>query len=106
VTISDADRQVLAQLAENGDVHAIARPVTHFFYGDREPLYDIAERLEKPGWEEVELAQGEQDFRLVATKITDLTVESVALMMQEVEQALADLPVEYDGWETSVEKAN
>jgi len=48
VTISAADRQVLQQLAEHGDNAAIARRVMHFFYGTRESLYDIAERLEKP----------------------------------------------------------
>jgi hypothetical protein len=80
--------------------------VTHFFYGDREPLYDIAERLEKPGWEEVELAKGEHDFRLVATKITDLMDGSIETMMAEIAGAIAGLEVTYDGWETSVEKAN
>jgi len=106
VSISEPDRQVLQQLAEHGDNAAIERPVMHFFYGDREQLYDVAERLEKPGWEEVELAKGEHDFRLVATKITDLMDGSIETMMAEIAGAIAGLDVTYDGWETSVEKAN
>ena len=104
--IAAADREVLEQLAGHGNNASIARPVMHFFYGSRETLYDIAERLEKPGWEEVELAQGEEDFRLVATKVTDLLDTSVETMMAEVADAIAGLDVTYDGWETSVEKAN
>ena len=76
----------------------------HFFYGNREQLYDVSERLEKPGWEEVELAQGPKDFQLVATKVADLLDGSVELMMREVSDAIAGLDVTYDGWETSVEK--
>jgi regulator of RNase E activity RraB len=106
VTISEPDREVLRQLADNGDHPAISRPVMHYFYGEREQLYDIAERLEKPGWEEVELAKGEHDFRLVATKITDLLDGSVERMMAEIADAVAGLEVTYDGWETSVEKPN
>jgi regulator of RNase E activity RraB len=106
VNISEPDRQVLQQLAEHGDNAAIARPVMHYFYGEREQLYDIAERLEKPGWEEVELAKGEEDFRLVASKVTDLLDASIETMMTEVEEAIRGLDVTYDGWETSVEKAN
>ena len=104
--IDEADKQVLEHLAAEGDIHAIVRPIMHFFYGEREQLYDIAERLEKPGWKEVELAKGPENFRLVATKIADLLDGSVVLMMAEVEEAVAGLDVEYDGWETSVEKAN
>ena len=50
VMIGDGDRAVLGELAEHGDVHGIPRPVLHYFYGVRQQLYDIAERLEKPGW--------------------------------------------------------
>ena len=106
MTVSEPDREVLRQLKDNGDNAAIARPVAHFFYGEREQLYDVAERLEKPGWDEVELAQGEDDFRLVATKITDLSDAAVETMIAEVREAVAGLDVTYDGWETSVEKAN
>ena len=56
--------------------------------------------------QEVVLAKGEVDYRLVATKMTDLLDESVVIMMQEVEEALVGLDVEYDGWETSIENAH
>ncbi|GGB34503.1 hypothetical protein GCM10011380_24960 [Sphingomonas metalli] len=106
MTVSGADRSVLSQLKEHGDHPAVPRPVMHFFYGDRAELYDVAERLERPGWQEVELARGADDFRLVATKITDLLDNSVSEMMADVEQALSGLNVTYDGWETSIEKPN
>ena len=106
MSISEADKQVLEQLAAHGDNPAIARPVMHFFYGHVNELSELNQRLVFPGWTGGELAKGPKDYRFVATKETDLTEGSVELMMSEVGQAMSDLSVEYDGWETSVDQSN
>jgi regulator of RNase E activity RraB len=107
VSISEPDRQVLEQLAANGDNPAIPRPVVHFFYAaSREPLDELANSLEGAGWNEIELGKGAEDFRLLATKTCDLLDGTVESLMAEVEQAVGDLEIDYDGWETSVELSN
>ena len=106
MSIGEADEQVLEQLAAHGDNPAIPRPVMHFFYGEVDQLSELNQRLNFPNWTGSELARGADDHRLVATKTTDLIEESIELMMSEVEQALAGLNLEYDGWETSVEQSN
>jgi hypothetical protein len=78
----------------------------HFFYGEADQLSELNQRIDFPGWTESELTKGADDYRLVVTKLTDLTEESVELMMSEVEQATAGLDLEYDGWETSVERSS
>ena len=104
MSLREEDRQVLEQLAANGDNPSIPRPVMHIFYGAREPIEEVAGRLEAAGWVDLELGEGEMDFQLVATKTWDLREPTVEMMMAEVEQAMADLDLDYDGWETSVEQ--
>ncbi len=107
MSLTDSDRAVLKQLAENGDNAAIPRAVVHFFYAaNSEPLHDIANRLEDAGWTDVELGKSSDHFRLLATKVSDLQEEMVERMMLEVEEALSGLDIDYDGWETSVEQSN
>ena len=106
MSISEADMQLLQQLAAHGDNPMIPRPVMHFFYGEVDQLSELNQRLNFPDWTGSELAKGPEDYRLVPTKMTDLTEKSVELMMSEVEQAIAGLDLEYDGWETSVERSS
>jgi len=106
MSISEADKRVLQQLAANGDNAVIPRPVMHFFYGEVDQLSELNQRIAFPGWNGSELAKGSDDYRLTVTKVTDLTEESVQLMMSEVEQATAGLDLDYDGWETSVEQSS
>ena len=106
MSISNADQEVLAALAANGDDHRIPRDVAHFFFGDRQPLEDVAGKLEKVGWADLELARGTSDHRLVATIHTDLLEPSVLSMMSMIEEAMKDVDVEYDGWEASLERNN
>jgi hypothetical protein len=112
VTIGGMDRATLRQLAEHGDNPAIPRPVVHYFYGEQEPLEILADILELrlQGWSDLQLAKGRNDCRLVATKVTALKDSVFEAMTSEIMQAiervqqLTDRDIEYDGWETSVEK--
>ena len=107
MSISEADRRVLQQLADHGDNPVIPRAVVHWFYAtDRQLLDEVANRLEGAGWTDIELSKGPEDFRLLATKNCDLLEGTVEVMMAEVEQAVGELEINYDGWETSVELSN
>ena len=100
MSISDADRQVLDQLAAHGDNPAIPRPVMHFFYGQPKQLSAAAESFKRLAWKEAEVAQGS----LTATIVTDLQEASVTRMVEECERVRTEFSLEYDGWETSVEE--
>ena len=108
------DRATLQQLADHGDNAAIPRPVVHYFYGGQEALEILADILELrlQGWSEIELARGPEDFRLLATKVSALEGNAFEAMTSAILQAvervkeLTDHEIQYDGWETSVEKAS
>jgi hypothetical protein len=106
-----SDSAVLEELASDGDNPNISRPFQVWIYGTARELGEVSRRLEKFGWETVSFVCDVRDERkwdaeLILTRWQAATEEAVFALSDEIEGAIEGTRAIYDGWETSVEKAN
>ena len=94
-----ADKDVLASLAENGDVATIVRPVDVSFRGDDEALDKLEQDAAELGFEVIEREEdedGEICLFLGREQAADETaIRALTLKCLQIELAY---DVEYDGW--------
>ena len=94
-----ADKDVLASLAENGDVATIVRPVDVSFRGDDKALDRLEENAEELGFTVIEREEdedGEISLFLGCEQAADeASIKALTLRCLQIE-TLYD--VEYDGW--------
>ncbi len=94
-----ADQQVLADLADNGDRADIERPVDVSFRGSLPALIRLTEAAEELGFEFLEMEKtedGEPCVFLVREQRAD--AESIKALTVTCLQIEIDFGVEYDGW--------
>ena len=100
----EQDRELLAQLAANGDIASLERTVDVSFIGREEALEPLAEAAEDMGFEFAQLAPDEDadeegQWRLDLDVIQTIEPEAVkALTRKCLEIEATYSGVEYDGW--------
>lgn len=99
-----ADRDVLASLAENGDVATIVRPVDVSFRGDEAALDKLEEDAAELGFAVIEREEddeGEPCLFLVRDSAADeASIKALTHLCLRIELAY---DVEYDGWGCTAE---
>jgi len=93
------DAEILAELAENGDIASLPRPIDLHFKGPQEAIEALAEAGEELGLSFIEFGEYE-DGDIAADFTVDSTTEPAAMAdltrrALEIEIAFG---VEYDGW--------
>jgi regulator of RNase E activity RraB len=106
MNLPEADRTVLQQLADHGDDPDIVRPVVHWLFGSEADLREVGIRLAAMGWTDTDPREDGEGWLISPVKLSDLRVDAVASMNEEVASASQNLEITFDGWETSVEQSN
>ena len=101
----EKDDLVLEELSERGDMGAIPRPVYVWIYGTEDDLQAVADRLTAHDWK-CELEQQDERWVLRAEREQSATRDAIHAMSSEILAAMAGTGADYDGWETSVERAH
>jgi hypothetical protein len=103
-TVASADL-VIKQLRDYGDVAEIVRPVEAYFYGPPSAIARLEGDLTDLGWKLVDRAPTE-DAQDGLTIARDQTTDHEALVhfSEDALRIEVDYGVEYDGWQSSVEK--
>lgn len=99
-----ADRDVLASLAENGDIAAIVRPVDVSFRGDDDALDKLEQDAAELGFDVIEREEDEDGETCLFLGCEQAADEAAvkALTRLCLQIALA-YDVEYDGWGCTAE---
>lgn len=99
-----ADKDVLASLAENGDIATIVRPVDVSFRGDDDALDKLEQDAAELGFEVIEREEDEDGkicLFLGREQAADETaIRALTLRCLQIELAY---DVEYDGWGCTAE---
>lgn len=99
-----ADKDVLASLAENGDIAAIVRPVDVSFRGDDDALDKLEQDAAELGFDVIEREEddeGEMCLFLMREQAADeASIKALTLKCLQIELAY---DVEYDGWGCTAE---
>jgi regulator of ribonuclease activity B len=95
----EADQEVLASLAENGDRPDIARPVDISFNGSQEALEKLAEESEALGFDFLEIEESEEgELCLFLVREQQTDAASIKALTETCLEIEARFGVEYDGW--------
>ena len=106
-TLLPEDRLVLKALADAHDCPEIPRAVPIWIYGTEGDLQLVSQRLEAANWSFTDVVESQDDRLMINAERQQRTSEQEIIEMSaEIEILLAGTAADYDGWETSVEKAN
>lgn len=97
------DQQVLRTLQQHGDDPSMARPVRFYFYGKRAGVDRLAEGLTAEGFTVDTSFNNPDGVRLLRTMT--VRAEDFEALTPKILAAADAEGVEYDGWETSIEKS-
>ena len=94
-----ADQEVLASLAENGDRAEIVRPVDVSFRGNDEALERVTEYASDLGFEFIEIEESDDgEPYLFLVRDQNVEADSIKALTKICLQIEAEFGVEYDGW--------
>ncbi len=100
-----SDASVLRQLREHGDVAQVVRPIEVYFFGPPEAIDRLERDLARLGWALVDRAPPEHGTVLLTVSRTQAADPAAIRRLSEAALRIeADYGVDYDGWETSVER--
>jgi hypothetical protein len=100
----DGDRSVIESLAKQGDDGLLPRKTDFWFYGSKSARQKLAADLASLGFtvdHETEDGKG-----IVLSRTMPVTFSDFRELTPKLLSAVQQTDIEYDGWETSVEKRN